>query len=142
MTSATVCRSARLRAAISQWYAVAAFRVAPGSLRATDILLAAGIPVQSNPIADLATGGKATLALVGDETLDRGVVHDRVADFGAVDVPVEMKEEANLPLRPLIQDAHPSHQHVATKVDRVVEGQADQEVGMSQRDVGDQRVRH
>ena len=121
---------------------LAVLRITPGSLRATDVFLAAGITVEPGPIADLAAGGKAALPLVGDQALDRGVVHDGVADFGAVDVPVKVKEEADLALGPLVEHPDAAQQQVAAQVDGIVEGQADQQVGVAQRDVRYQRVRH
>src|SRR5207253_72256 len=78
--------------------------VPPGSLRAPDVFLAAGVPVQPDAITDLAAGGEAALTLVGDQSFDRRVVHHGVADFRAVDVPVVMEEEPNLPLRPFVVD--------------------------------------
>src|SRR5205823_8599756 len=72
--------------------------VPPGSLRAPHLFHAAGVAVQPTAIADLAAGGEAALTLVGDQPFDGRVVHHRVADFRAVDVPVVMEEEPNLTL--------------------------------------------
>src|SRR5204862_7772059 len=69
------------------------------------------------------------------------VIHDGVANLGAIDVPVEMKEQSNLTLRPLVDDAHPPDQDIPTEVDGVVEGEREREIRVPERHVRDQRVR-
>src|SRR5205823_1709335 len=68
-------------------------------------------------------------------------VHHGVAYLGAIDGPVEMKEEADLALRALVENPNPPEERIAAQVDGVVEGELDLQVTVLERDVGDQRVR-